>query len=77
MCCTKWKQQMKKTMDTSTAQWDSGEDEYGDQVGGGTIAKVTVKYFTKGEAELKAGKAEADSLFKAIEAYVLANPHYN
>ncbi|XP_061344770.1 class-10 pathogenesis-related protein 1-like isoform X1 [Gastrolobium bilobum] len=49
---------------------------------GGSIAKLTVKYHTKGndnpsEEELKGGKAKGDALFKAIEGYVLANPGYN
>nr|ACU15628.1 unknown [Glycine max] len=49
---------------------------------GGSIAKITVKYQTKGDAnpseeELKSGKAKGDALFKALEGYVLANPDYN
>lgn len=49
---------------------------------GGSIAKLNVKYFTKGdvtpsEEELKSGKAKGDGLFKAIEGYCLANPDYN
>ncbi|XP_057433770.1 class-10 pathogenesis-related protein 1-like [Lotus japonicus] len=49
---------------------------------GGSIAKLTVNYHTKGDAspseeEIKAGKAKGDGLFKAIEGYVLANPDYN
>ncbi|KAI9084239.1 hypothetical protein K1719_033746 [Acacia pycnantha] len=49
---------------------------------GGTVAKISVKYFTKGDAqptdeELKTGKSKGDSLFKAIEAYLLAHPEYN
>ncbi|KAK7329505.1 hypothetical protein VNO77_23675 [Canavalia gladiata] len=49
---------------------------------GGSIAKITVKYETKGSAnpseeELKIGKAKGDALFKALEGYVLANPGYN
>ncbi|XP_027355714.1 class 10 plant pathogenesis-related protein 2D-like [Abrus precatorius] len=49
---------------------------------GGSIAKITVKYQTKGdtkpsEEELKSGKAKGDALFKALEGYVLANPGYN
>ena len=49
---------------------------------GGTVAKISVKYYTKGDAqpteeELKTGKAKGDSLFKAIEAYLLAHPEYN
>ncbi|KEH37164.1 disease-resistance response protein [Medicago truncatula] len=48
---------------------------------GGSIAKLTVKYFTKGDAapseeEIKGGKARGDGLFKALEGYVLANPDY-
>lgn len=49
---------------------------------GGSAGKLTVKYQTKGDAQpnqdqLKTGKAKADALFKAIEAYLLANPDYN
>ncbi|KAG5011088.1 Stress-induced protein SAM22 [Glycine soja] len=49
---------------------------------GGSAGKLTVKYETKGDAEpnqdeLKTGKAKADALFKAIEAYLLAHPDYN
>ncbi|AES65082.1 putative START-like domain, Bet v I type allergen [Medicago truncatula] len=49
---------------------------------GGSIAKLSVKYFTKGdvtpsEEELKSGKAKGDGLFKALEGYCLANPDYN
>ncbi|RDX66915.1 hypothetical protein CR513_54264 [Mucuna pruriens] len=49
---------------------------------GGSIAKLTVKYQTKGDAkpnedDLKTGKLKGDALFKAIEAYLLANPDYN
>ncbi|KAK7387945.1 hypothetical protein VNO78_22750 [Psophocarpus tetragonolobus] len=50
---------------------------------GGSIGKVTVTFQTKAdnalptEDELKIGKAKGDALFKAIEAYLLANPHYN
>ena len=49
---------------------------------GGSIGKITIKYHTKGNAEpteeeLKRGKAKGYTIFKAIEAYVLANPGYN
>ncbi|NP_001351690.1 disease resistance response protein DRRG49-C [Cicer arietinum] len=49
---------------------------------GGSIAKLSVKYHTKGdftpsEEELKSGKAKGDGLFKALEGYCLANPNYN
>ncbi|XP_028772122.1 class-10 pathogenesis-related protein 1-like [Neltuma alba] len=49
---------------------------------GGSVVKVTVNYVTKGDAkpseeELKIGKQKGDGLFKAVEAYVLANPSYN
>ncbi|KAI4334909.1 hypothetical protein L6164_013611 [Bauhinia variegata] len=48
---------------------------------GGSIAKIIVKYHTKGDAkpsdeELAAGKAKGETLFKAVEAFVLANPNY-
>ncbi|KAI9084241.1 hypothetical protein K1719_033748 [Acacia pycnantha] len=49
---------------------------------GGSVVKVTVNYVTKGNAtpseeELKIGKQKGEGLFKAVEAYVLANPSYN
>ncbi|XP_020206779.1 stress-induced protein SAM22 [Cajanus cajan] len=48
---------------------------------GGSVAKLSVKFQTKGDAkpneeELKTGKAKGNALFKAIEGYLLANPHY-
>ncbi|KAK7264674.1 hypothetical protein RJT34_32284 [Clitoria ternatea] len=48
---------------------------------GGSLGKVTVKYHTKGDATLseevrQSTKAKGTALFKAIEAYVLANPDY-
>ncbi|XP_058765915.1 disease resistance response protein Pi49-like [Vicia villosa] len=49
---------------------------------GGSVGKLSVTYFTKGDAapseeELKKDKAKGDGLFKALEGYVLANPDYN
>lgn len=49
---------------------------------GGSIAKITVTYHTKGDAtptekELLDGKVKGEALFKALEGYVLANPEYN
>ncbi|KAL3753023.1 hypothetical protein ACJRO7_000421 [Eucalyptus globulus] len=46
---------------------------------GGSVCKRTSKYFTIGEADIteekiKAGKEKASAMFKAIEAYLLANP---
>lgn len=46
---------------------------------GGSICKTTSKYHTKGEIDIKedpikAGKEKASGMFKAIEAYLLANP---
>ncbi|XP_039157240.1 major allergen Pru av 1-like [Eucalyptus grandis] len=46
---------------------------------GGSVCKSTSKYFTIGEADIteekiKAGKEKASAMFKAIEAYLLANP---
>ncbi|KAL3351170.1 hypothetical protein AABB24_019663, partial [Solanum stoloniferum] len=46
---------------------------------GGSICKNTSTYHTKGdvqikEEDIKAGKEKAIGLFKAIEAYLLANP---
>ncbi|KEH37165.1 ABA-responsive protein [Medicago truncatula] len=48
---------------------------------GGSIAKITVKYHTKGDATLSDAvrdetKARGTGLIKAIEGYVLANPDY-
>ncbi|XP_020226484.1 stress-induced protein SAM22 [Cajanus cajan] len=48
---------------------------------GGSIAKLTVTHHTKGDAkpdeeELKIGKAKGNAFFKAVEAYLLANPDY-
>ncbi|KAE8714214.1 Major allergen Pru ar 1 [Hibiscus syriacus] len=48
---------------------------------GGSICKTTSKYYTSGDIELKEedikeGKEKASGiLFKAIEAYLLENPH--
>ncbi|KAK2645169.1 hypothetical protein Ddye_020364 [Dipteronia dyeriana] len=47
--------------------------------GVGSIWKNTSKYYTIGEFEIheeqiKAGKDKASALYKAIEAYLLANP---
>ncbi|KAK6930227.1 Bet v I/Major latex protein [Dillenia turbinata] len=46
---------------------------------GGSICKSSSKFYTKGDAELKeeeikAGREKAMGLFKAVEAYLLANP---
>lgn len=46
---------------------------------GGTISKVTSKYYTKGSFELKeddikAGKTKVLALYEAVEAYLLKNP---
>lgn len=46
---------------------------------GGSICKSISKYYTVGdleikEEEIKVGKEKASGLFKAIEAYLLANP---
>ncbi|KAL2338986.1 hypothetical protein Fmac_013432 [Flemingia macrophylla] len=48
---------------------------------GGSIAKLKITHHTKGDAqpteeELKIGKAKGSAFFKAIEAYLLANPDY-
>ena len=47
--------------------------------GGGTICKSTSKYYTIGDIEIKeeqikAGKERASGMYKAVEAYLLANP---
>lgn len=46
---------------------------------GGSICKNRSIYHTKGDAqvteeEIKAGKEKASGMFKAVEAYLLANP---
>ncbi|XP_007029487.2 PREDICTED: major allergen Pru av 1 [Theobroma cacao] len=46
---------------------------------GGSICKTTSKYYTIGDFEIKeegikAGKEKALGIFKAVEAYLLANP---
>ena len=46
---------------------------------GGSLIKLTITHHSKGDAppsedELKAGKAKSEGLFKAVEAYLLANP---
>ena len=49
---------------------------------GGSIRKVNVKYFTKGDAEvseevLTSNQTRAEGLVKFLEGYLLANPDYN
>lgn len=49
---------------------------------GGSVRKVTIDHVTKGDAklteeELKVGRERGQALFKAVEAYLLANPTYN
>ncbi|KAL3506002.1 hypothetical protein ACH5RR_031384 [Cinchona calisaya] len=46
---------------------------------GGSISKVTSKYYTEGdfklnEEEVKAGKERVLAMYKAVEAYLLQNP---
>ncbi|KAA8548983.1 hypothetical protein F0562_000667 [Nyssa sinensis] len=46
---------------------------------GGSICKNTSKYHTKGDSQIteehiKSGKEKASGMFKAVEAYLLANP---
>ncbi|KAM7485276.1 hypothetical protein LguiA_001285 [Lonicera macranthoides] len=46
---------------------------------GGTVSKVTSKYYTVGdfavnEEEIKAGKEKASGMYKAVEAYLVQNP---
>ncbi|XP_074369323.1 major allergen Pru av 1-like [Apium graveolens] len=46
---------------------------------GGTISKVTSKYYTKGdfmlkEEDIKAGKDKVLQMYKVVEAYLLQNP---
>uniref|UniRef100_A0A5B6YZ61 Putative major allergen Pru ar 1 n=1 Tax=Davidia involucrata TaxID=16924 RepID=A0A5B6YZ61_DAVIN len=47
---------------------------------GGSICKTSSKYHTKGDAKIteehiKSGKEKASGMFKAVEAYLLANPN--
>ncbi|KAI4344832.1 hypothetical protein L6164_012019 [Bauhinia variegata] len=49
---------------------------------GGSIVKLNIKYFTKGDAQLneehvKIGKEKSEGFFKSVEAYLLANSDYN
>ncbi|KAI4344834.1 hypothetical protein L6164_012021 [Bauhinia variegata] len=49
---------------------------------GGSIGKIKVKFFTKGDAPLneehaKTFKEKSDHFVKSVEAYLLANPGYN
>lgn len=46
---------------------------------GGTLSKVTSKYYTKGdfmlkEEDIKAGKEKVLLMYKVVEAYLLQNP---
>ena len=48
---------------------------------GGSLRKVRVQYFTKGDAQiseedLKARQARLEGLVKLVEGYLLANPDY-
>ncbi|XP_059630137.1 major allergen Pru ar 1-like [Cornus florida] len=47
---------------------------------GGTVSKMTSKYYTKGDVELseeviKAGKDKAMGMYEAVEAFLLQNPN--
>ncbi|XP_059631879.1 major strawberry allergen Fra a 1.06-like [Cornus florida] len=47
---------------------------------GGTVSKMTSKYYTEGDVELaeegiKAGKEKAMGMYKAAESYLLQNPN--
>ncbi|CAJ1940939.1 unnamed protein product [Sphenostylis stenocarpa] len=62
-----------------TAEKITIETKLSDGPNGGSVVKLSVKYHSKGDAppneeELKTGKAKSDALFKAVEAYLLANP---
>lgn len=57
----------------------SNEVKFEPSADGGTICKNVSKYYTIGEFEIKeedikAGKERAMGMFKAVEAYLLANP---
>ncbi|XP_059630265.1 major strawberry allergen Fra a 1.07-like [Cornus florida] len=46
---------------------------------GGTVSRMTSKYYTKGDVELseesiKAGKEKATGMYKVVEAYLQQNP---
>ncbi|CAI8590170.1 unnamed protein product [Vicia faba] len=60
----------------------SFEAKLSEGLNGGSVGKLSVTYFTKGddapsEEQLKKDKAKGDGLFKALEGYILANPDYN
>nr|AAX19889.1 pathogenesis-related protein 10 [Vigna radiata] len=62
-----------------TAEKITIDTKISDGADGGSLIKLTISYHGKGDAppnedELKAGKAKSDALFKAVEAYLLANP---
>jgi len=62
-----------------TAEKITFDSKLSDGPNGGSLIKLSITYHSKGDAppnedELKAGKAKSDSLFKAVEAYLLANP---
>ncbi|KAK9265421.1 hypothetical protein L1049_003545 [Liquidambar formosana] len=57
----------------------SNETKFKTSADGGTICKNVSKYYPKAgieikEEEIKAGKERAMGMFKAVEAYLLANP---
>ena len=46
---------------------------------GGSVSKVTSKYYTKGdfslkEEDIKAGKEKVVGMYKVVEAYLIENP---
>ncbi|KAK6228613.1 hypothetical protein SCA6_000953 [Theobroma cacao] len=52
---------------------------FGEGPGGGSVCKSTSKYYTIGdneikEEQIKTGKERAFGMYKAVEAYLLANP---
>ncbi|KOM33467.1 hypothetical protein LR48_Vigan01g302300 [Vigna angularis] len=62
-----------------TAEKITIDTKISDGPDGGSLIKLSISYHGKGDAppnedELKAGKAKSDALFKAVEAYLLANP---
>lgn len=55
------------------------EVKFESSASGGTISKVTSKYYTKGdfmlkEEDIKAGKDKVLMMYKVVEAYLLQNP---
>lgn len=55
------------------------EVQFEESANGGTISKMTSKYYPLGdfevkEEDVKAGKEKASGMYKVVEAYLLQNP---